>query len=401
MNNIQSFAPFLWKVFQYDMIHKNPKYSENLSAKIIFALRMIAFGFYIINLLLYFCVLIFNIYYDASDVSKLSFFGIILACLQIALTKLLLIFKNKEKIRKIMQKLPANYSKEEEQDFNVSQQLRWCRVPFLMNLLTTFAGIFISFVTPFDKNIYFNSLKFPLMSNVVVYYFANLWIRTMIIITMSLTIINENIIYGLIIILTVEFRKLKQKIFEIRAKVSENARKVAKLRNILPENRNSNHQFVESMPKIIEIINEHTQLLDIRDDLEDFFAPAFLVNFLCGLICLCTSEILFLVINDPIHGAAFLSSGITQALMFFVQCYYCQQLKDASLSISDAIYDCKWEEIEDVMIKKHLLMILIRSQKSKTLTCWKFAENSFELFGSFLASNYSYFTIFRRLYYKD
>ncbi|KAL7012354.1 hypothetical protein ACKWTF_014793 [Chironomus riparius] len=401
MDNIVSFVPYLWKVFQYDVIQddrKSLKNAKNLKDKITSVSKSMVFGFYVVNLIGYFLVLVCNIYDEALDVSKLSFFVTIFSILLIVMAKCFLIFKNREKIQKIMQKLPACYSTQDEQDYKVTQQLRWSRFPFLMNLATTFLGIFISFLTPFDENIYFNSLRFPFMSNAVVYYFANLWIRMMIIVSELLTIVNENIIYGLLIVLTVEFKKLNQKVEEIKSKITENSRKISKLRNILPGSESLSEAITS---KITETISNHNQLLDIRDSLEEIFAPAFLINFLCGLVCLCTSEILFLVINDPIHGAAFLSSGISQALIFFVQCNYCQQLKDASLNICDAIYDCKWEDIEDVKVKKHLLMILMRSQKSKTLTCWKFAENSFELFGSFMSSNYSFFTIFRRFYYKS
>jgi len=385
MDNILNFAPLLWQIFQHDLIHKDRKNCTELKTqreKFISAFKFFIFGLNIANLMLYSCICIANIYTEPLDISILSFYAIIFANSQIAFVKYFLIFRNRQKIQEIMKKLPAFYSIMDEQDFKVSQQLRWCRVPFLMNSFTIFGGVFISLLTPFDENIYFNTIRFPFMSNAVVYYSVNIWIRVMIIVAQLITVINESIAYGLIIILTVEFQKLDHLILEFKAKLLERSRKAAKLKNILPENRETSSTIQDLTSKVKEIVDQHSQLLEIRNELENIFAPAFLVNYLCGTICLLMSEILTLVINNPVDGVAFLSGGVSQTLIFFIQCYYCQQLKEACLSVSDAIYDCKWEEIEDVKVKKHLLMILMRSQKSKTLTCWKFAENSFSLFGS-------------------
>lgn len=89
-----------------------------------------------------------------------------------------------------------------------------------------------------------------------------------------------------------------------------------------------------------------------------------------------------MITDNLVTKIVFFGVVASQLVISFIQCFYCQRLKDASLEIADAVYSCNWQDVEDVKVKKHLLMILMRSQKSKTLTCWKFVENSFELFGS-------------------
>jgi hypothetical protein len=63
-----------------------------------------------------------------------------------------------------------------------------------------------------------------------------------------------------------------------------------------------------------------------------------------------------------------------------LQCDYGQMLKDASLSVADGIYESGWENLEDEKLKKMLMMIIMRSQKSSALTAMKFNEINLEQF---------------------
>jgi hypothetical protein len=311
-----------------------------------------------------------------------------------------LISINRKKILKIIKDLPAAYSIQDEISYKVTKKLERSRLPFLTYALLFGIGIFLSFFFPsYDQSAYLRLLKFPGMENAVVYFIIQSWIRFMIIECHMIMVGNENIILGLIIVLTVEFQKLRTKIMEIKAKLDEKSMKVKKIKSSQQVLRNKTKSKLYRLASernlvpvdlnivietsIQEIVKKHLELLDIRDELENIFAPAFLLNFLCSTVCLCVFELMVLVaIVRPVDSCMFFFGASIKILMFFVLCRFCQKLKDASLEISDAIYNCKWEEIEDLKVKKQLLMILLRAQKSKTLTCWKFSEISFQLFGS-------------------
>lgn len=376
MNNILNFASILTSSFQHDLIKNGERNSLNVT------LKLFAFIFHFFNLLVYFMVCVSSIYTIPLDVAKVSFFMIITSNLIHTITKYVQIILNYKIIRQIMEKMPSSYSSSDEDEFKVSKRLKRSRLPFILNSVPIIAGILSSFLTPFEKNEYLDTLRFPGIENPVVYYSVNLWIRIMIMMTQAVTIINENIIYGLIIVLTVELQKLRKKILEFNKRLKrtprENAKQLNKISHV--ELNNQNHKIISS--ELIEIINRHIELLEIRNELEDVFKFPFLVNLVCGTINLCMSEMMILIAENSLHIGSFIGGAIFLVITFYVQCYYCQQLKQSCLEISDSIYEINWEQIEDLTAKRNILMIQMRSQNSKTLTCWKFAENSFELFGS-------------------
>ncbi|CAG9800738.1 unnamed protein product [Chironomus riparius] len=62
------------------------------------------------------------------------------------------------------------------------------------------------------------------------------------------------------------------------------------------------------------------------------------------------------------------------------QCFFGQMLKDASESVVNGIYECGWEDINDIQIRRAFISIIQRSQKPECLTIMKFGDVTLKQF---------------------
>jgi len=391
MESVLNFMPFLWKFFQLSELQ-----SDNLSEKWSKKLKLLIFGIFFASFSIS-CFFMFAefLLIKSLTVEHVSVLAVVLTNVIRYLINYTLVFVNVTKIRKIVMKLPQNYSNEDDKNFKIIQRIKRSRIFVVAGLVLTLL-FQILIITGSGMSIYTDRIikvNYPAIhgSEFTTNLF-NFWIILNIDLTSAFAVLNETLIWGSVVILTVELERIKMSILEFDQKLRKIPEKSEKFfQNFGPTTlqilQNLIHQATiqqqsQLVPEITKIIDNHSKNLEIFDQFEEIYSPILLVNFICGLVALSVEEFTTIIAEDMEVIMPVLITCILQTLSFFMQCYYCQQLKNASFSISDAIYDCKWEEIEDVKVKKHLLMILIRSQKSKTLTCWKFAENSFELFGS-------------------
>lgn len=378
MENIQSYAPFIWKFYQLNFIENKQKYSQ--------LLRFMGFGFLIANSFAFNCICVAEFFMFPATMEHALVLVVILSLNTRYLINYLFLFLNFEKVRKAAVKLPGSYDQKIAEKYAVIKRLRRSRIPSIascISLIISFTGtIATSGLSKYVHEIISTDRMFH--SNRKVEKLVEIWIILDVLATASFRLVYAAVLYGMIILLTVEFGVVCDKIEEIKIKIENSQNTATNISKITKINPKSTAILEEKTLKteIVKIIEKHAQLLDIRNDLEDVFAPTFLVNMFCGLVTVCFEEIVIISTENSNMSRPLIVSVVSQLLMIFIQCYYCQQLKDASDNVANAVYDIKWEEIENVNLKKHFLMILIRSQKSKSLTCWKFAENSYELFGS-------------------
>ena len=205
-----------------------------------------------------------------------------------------------------------------------------------------------------------------------------------------LNVLCEIIRIGSIIILSVEFRVLAERFLNIKnifSDLSKTENEFSKFNGKIKKQQKTSELLLRAKKlktsKVIQdLIDQHNKLLEIRNEMERMFAPIFLINFLFSLIRTCMGEFNAIVVESVTESSYRFILGILQCILFSIQCYYCQQLKNAGAEVCDAIYSSEWEQINDTDIQKSVKLLLIRSQRSVGLTCWKFAENNFELFGS-------------------
>ncbi|XP_070510025.1 odorant receptor 85c-like, partial [Chironomus tepperi] len=146
------------------------------------------------------------------------------------------------------------------------------------------------------------------------------------------------------------------------------------------------------------LIQRHNELFIIKNKLENIFSFPLLCSILSNLLCVCFTAFNATIssgISDLIEQA-FLS--FATLLLIYAQCFFGQMLKDASESVVNAIYECGWEDINDIQIRRALISIIQRSQKTECLTIMKFGDVTLKQFTTVLSYAYSFYTVFCRLY---
>ena len=53
-----------------------------------------------------------------------------------------------------------------------------------------------------------------------------------------------------------------------------------------------------------------------------------------------------------------------------MQCYFSQKIKDASGNVSDAIYNCGWENLTDLKLKRDIILPLSRAQNAAKVSTY-------------------------------
>ncbi|KAG5666588.1 hypothetical protein PVAND_014606 [Polypedilum vanderplanki] len=265
----------------------------------------------------------------------------------------------------------------------------------------------MSFLQAFYEQKFFIGIKFPFeTSNDFAYFGLHLWIIFAGSTLNVILLLTEGFTYGLIVVLIIEFRKLRETFVQIKEKIEE----IAKLKKEHFKKRDKeNEKFHDIQTKINDLdaqlklqlqqlLIDHSSLLEIRHDLQKIFSKVFLVNFFTTTFSVCFES--FNTITSP-DIASFLTNffgSVCQSWMLFIQCRFSELVKNESFAVAKNAYFCNWEEIESVEIKKKILIILMRSQKSAAFTNWKFSEVSLEQFSKFVTSTYSYFALLRQIY---
>ncbi|XP_070503232.1 putative odorant receptor 85d [Chironomus tepperi] len=149
------------------------------------------------------------------------------------------------------------------------------------------------------------------------------------------------------------------------------------------------------------LIDHHLKNLEMIKLLEEIFSTQLLINFLFSSFISC-----FLAFNsvtsneiaDYYFNTSFCFSILYQ---FYVQCHFGQMLIDAGDKVYEGFRECKWENIENLKIKKALILITQSTQRSVVVTNLGFSRVSMHQFKSVLMRTYSYFTLCRQVYSKS
>lgn len=136
---------------------------------------------------------------------------------------------------------------------------------------------------------------------------------------------------------------------------------------------------------IREKVHEHTKrhivLLQLAAQLDVFFSISFFYNFVVSSMVICCTLFQASIatdIEDFIFNATYCAAVL---FAMYIQCFFGQMLKNASSKIVDSVFDCGWEKIYDLKVRRQLLMVLLRAQKPIAITIWRFAEVTIEQFG--------------------
>lgn len=190
------------------------------------------------------------------------------------------------------------------------------------------------------------------------YLFAYLWINWMSWYGLFIFLGTEALLYGLITALSLEFDILKADLMGM---------------SFVIEN--------ERGEKLKILIDRHNKLMQVRDKLQGIYSITFLTSFVESSIVLCF--IVFQLsatdnnLNTYLYYVPYLCIASAQTLLL---CFFGQKLMDCGESVAEGIYNCGWEDFKDNTLKKHLILVILRSQQFKRLNAMGFADISLESF---------------------
>lgn len=83
--------------------------------------------------------------------------------------------------------------------------------------------------------------------------------------------------------------------------------------------------------------------------------------------------------SDYIFYASYLGTIVGQ---IWLLCYYGQKLIDSSADLAEGIYESDWMDLDNNLLRKQIILIMLRVQRLQRLTAKNFAVISFETFAT-------------------
>ncbi|XP_070507557.1 odorant receptor 85c-like [Chironomus tepperi] len=204
--------------------------------------------------------------------------------------------------------------------------------------------------------------------------------------------------YGLMTILSMEFRILAYKFENLKSLIEEKNEIEVKIKQVFPSEPSTSNNINQPKKRsalirlqdIKPLVDKHNELFEFRNLLQDILSLSLHLRFILSSFQLC---FLAFQITKSKEKYLFVAEMVKNLLNIFFQCYFGQMLKDSGHSIAKAIERMEWENIKDLKVRRSLLMIIRRSQKSIALRIINTYEITVEQFTTILASAYSYYTL--------
>ena len=209
-------------------------------------------------------------------------------------------------------------------------------IPFIMDGTMKFA---IQYWFPFNP---YRLAVFP---------FVTFYIDFVVYSNLMFLLATDSLLYALLMIVSMEFEILKSDLYEI---------------GLIPEN--------ERLEKIKRLTDHHNKLLDISGKLQNIYSVTFLLALAISSLILCAVVFqLSIKVDLELYSFyvpyVFLLGGQTYLL-----CLFGQKLIDSSESVAEGIFESGWEDSDDIVYKKQLILIIMRAQRAKKLSAMGFTD---------------------------
>ncbi|XP_076171912.1 odorant receptor 13a-like [Ptiloglossa arizonensis] len=157
------------------------------------------------------------------------------------------------------------------------------------------------------------------------------------------------------------------------------------------------------LPKstIKQLFTRHHKIIIFTKNIENLFSYIALMQLLCNTFSICCTGFLIIVSLNADHGF----TAVTKILFFhvaitleaFIFCFAGEYVSNKSTSVNNAAYETLWYFLKpsDTRI---ILLLMIRSQKSLTISAGKFADLSLEGFANILKASASYISVLYAMY---
>lgn len=213
-----------------------------------------------------------------------------------------------------------------------------------------FAGtmkLSVNYWYPFDPSVPRN---FP---------FALLWMDLLTWLFPAFWLSLDTLLYALVTVVAMEFDILKTDFLEIK---------------LTPEE--------QRMTKMKSLVQRHNGLFAIADKLQQVYSIIFFVCFVISSLVMCYVAFIISTARDFAVYSFYIPLLSLAVGQIFLMCYCGQKLLDSSVDLADGVYNCGWEELNDIKFTKHCLLNIARAQKPQRLSAMGFCDLTLENFTS-------------------
>jgi hypothetical protein len=282
------------------------------------------------------------------NIEKFSFSISVFAAIFLAVVKYCNIIWNQARISAILRILPEHYTKEDSVKFGIKKTYDKFNRFIRIYTCFLFSAVFQIVLGPLkeyratgQRTFPFNMIFwFDATSNLAVYISVFACCVYLSILNRAIVLSNDKILCGLVIVVSVEFEILKIKFSEL------------KLMN-----------EADAKIQLKELVKRHQQLIFCAQEIQNIFSLTFFSNFIMSSFFICftgfhmstTSEI-----SSMITDMVFCAFSL---INIFMQCFIGQMIRDASDGVAGGVFDCDWEMMKDVQMRKDLLFVMKRAQK--------------------------------------
>ncbi|KAL7041062.1 hypothetical protein ACKWTF_000609 [Chironomus riparius] len=281
-----------------------------------------------------------------------------------SLSKTILLYVNRKKIFEFLNKLRISYPSTivDQQSSGLDSEYKWFNIFTKFFVFLYCLIVFTPTIEVFFNLMYYNVRTLP----------DEIWfpfdpiansLTFMIVVVLGIWAIYNSVfivcavdlfLCAMFIVLAIEFKIIGQNI-----KNAINEKSFVNLRNILIR---------------------HQELIDIAAEIKSIFSFIFFYTFIQGAITI-SSSTFQLIATSSTTNFLYSSFYATSAfVVVFMYCYFGEKLITQSESIALSIYDSNWYEIDDIEMKKLLLLIIVRSQKGCTLSGYGFVTLSIDTY---------------------
>ena len=316
-----------------------------------------------LNASIFFGLSTYKLFVGSSDVKNLIFaFSSTISTLRYIL-RILWTFHKKMELADVLDIMKKSYNQETVDKYQIGNSIKNFR---MMKSFTKMIGVggtvFLNF-GPLVKLLFYFQISFPVDSpfeaeniNIYLYPLAYFWTFF----SYSYIILSNGlfdfVLYSFIIVTSIEFQILSLDFKHLKI------------------------DQITMQEEIKSLINRHNELFIIRNKLEEIFSFPLLCTYISNSLNACFTAFYATISigsTDMIEQAFF---SFASFLLILSQCFFGQMLKDASESVVNGIYECGWEDIKDIQIRRAFISIIQRSQKPECLTIMKFGDVTLKQF---------------------
>lgn len=200
---------------------------------------------------------------------------------------------------------------------------------------------------PFDP---FKPKNFPI---------ALLWINLLTFLFPVVWLSLDSLLYALITVVAMEFDILRADFLDIEQ--APRSERIAKLKSL---------------------VMRHNELFEIRNKLQSIYEIVFVVCFVISSLVMCYVAFILSNANEFALYTYYVPFLFLVGGQILLLCFFGQKLLDSNKNLAEGIFNSGWEDLGDVVLTKHLMLVIARAQATKRLTAMGFCDLTLNNFTS-------------------